>query len=311
MSAPTRPPLTEAERAQRRALERELTVRAVEALRSSDGWQAWLRVRARTGLRRYSVRNQLLVALQDPNATRVAGFRAWLALGYCVRKGQTSRIRVWARCEPSRKRLQAWRDAGADPDHKPKALYRLEAVFDRAQVDPLPPPAVPAPLEPPIAPITGDTLAWALPVLEAFAGELQVTVGSEPMAEGHDGYYHPSERRIALNPAIAINQQAAALAHELAHALVRLDHHDDDPLLDYATEELVAESVAYAVCGFLGLDTADNSIPYLAGWSEQAEADAFERIAALVDRLARRLENALQPDDPGVGAAGAAATRTV
>lgn len=85
-------------------------------------------------------------------------------------------------------------------------------------------------------------------MLDAFAGELDVTVGREPMAEGRDGYYHPGKRRIALNPAIAVNQQAAALAHELAHGLVRLDHHDDDPQLDYATEELVAECVIFSPC---------------------------------------------------------------
>ena len=64
----------------------------------------------------------------------MAGFRAWLALGYCVRKGQTSRIRVWARCEPKTK-LQAWHDAGADPHERPKACYRLEAVFDTLSRD--------------------------------------------------------------------------------------------------------------------------------------------------------------------------------
>ena len=83
--------------------------------------------------------------------------------------------------------------------------------------------------------------------------------------------------------------------HELAHALVRLDHQPDDPELDYATEELVAESVAHIVCGFLGLDTAGNSIPYLAGLVRgHAAADAFEQIAALVDRLARRFEDGVR-----------------
>ena len=132
---PTKRRLSEAERAQRRAQDRELTIRAIAQLRTSDGWQDWLRVRGRTGLRRYSVRNQILVALQDSDATRVAGFRAWLALGYCVRKGETSRIRIWARCEPSRKKLQAWRDAGANPAEKPKAFYRLEPVFDTLSRD--------------------------------------------------------------------------------------------------------------------------------------------------------------------------------
>src|SRR3954447_19644422 len=168
-STASRHPLSEAERAERRARDRELTSRAVAQLRTSPGWHAWLRVRARTGLRRYSLTNQLLIALQDPDATRVAGFRAWLTLGYSVRKGETCRIRVWARCEPSQRKLQAWRDAGANPSEKPKPFYRLEAVFDRAQVAPRPARAGRGPLAPPIAAIDGDTLAWALPLLGAFA----------------------------------------------------------------------------------------------------------------------------------------------
>lgn len=65
----------------------------------------------------------------------MAGFRAWLSLGYCGRKGERCRIRVWARCVPSRKRVQAWRDAGADPAERPRAFYRLEAVFDTLSRD--------------------------------------------------------------------------------------------------------------------------------------------------------------------------------
>jgi antirestriction protein ArdC len=298
--------LTEDERAQRRARERELTAHAVAQLRTSPGWQAWLRVRSRTGLRRYSLRNQLLVAVQDPDATRVAGFRAWLSLGYCVRKGETCRIRVWARCEPSRRRLQAWRDAGADPTAKPKPFYRLEAVFDRAQVEPLAAPARPAPLDAPIAPIHGDTLGWALPELEAFAGGLGVTVSWEALRDGCDGVYRPKERRITVATAVSVNQQAAALVHELAHALVDLDHQDNDPELEYASEELVAESVAFIVCGSLGLDTAGNSVPYLASWAEHTPEDAFERVAGLVDRLARRLEDTLKPAESAEETAPAA-----
>jgi hypothetical protein len=89
--------LSDEQRSERRRQQQQLTEQAVEQLRSSSGWQRWLTVRARVGLRRYSLNNQLLIALQDPTATHVAGFRGWLALGYCVRKGQTSRIRVWAK----------------------------------------------------------------------------------------------------------------------------------------------------------------------------------------------------------------------
>jgi hypothetical protein len=63
------------------------------------------------------------------------------------------------------------------------------------------------------------------------------------------------------------------------------------------------------VCGFLGLDTSANSIPYLAAWREDTPADAFERVAGLVDRLARRLEDALDPS--GQAPSGAAQASTV
>ena len=172
MAKPTRSALTDEERAERRQREQQLTEQAVAQLRSSTGWQRWLQARSTAGLRRLSVRNQLLVCLQDPSATHVAGFRAWLALGYCVRRGESSHIRVWAPCPPSKKKLQAWRDAGAVPADRPRTYFRLEAVFSATQVDPLPPPAEPAPLNPPIAEVQGDSLAWARQPLEQLAGEL-------------------------------------------------------------------------------------------------------------------------------------------
>jgi len=107
MTRTKRPPLTDEQRAERRQQEQQLAEHAVAQLRSSDGWQRWLTVRARAGLRRYSVRNQLLIAFQAPEATHVAGFRAWLALGYCVRRGETSHVRVWAKRALLRQ-MQGW-----------------------------------------------------------------------------------------------------------------------------------------------------------------------------------------------------------
>ena len=62
------------------------------------------------------------------------------------------------------------------------------------------------------------------------------------------------------------------------------------PSLEQAAEELVVESVAYTVCGALGLDSSGYSIPYLASWSTEGEIDIIERTAELIDRLARRIE---------------------
>lgn len=309
MAKPTRPALTDQQRAERRQREQQLTQQAVAQLRCSTGWQRWLTVRAQVGLRRYSLRNQLLIALQDPAATYVAGFRAWLHLDYSVRKGETSRIRVWAPCPPSKKRLQAWRQAGANPDDRPRTYFRLEAVFSQAQVEALPPPAQPAPLGPPIAEVQGDSLAWARGPLQQLAGELGYSVTYRTLPKERGGSCDPQAKVLTINDDASVNAQVDVACHELAHALVRVDRHDDDPRLDYAAEELVAESVAHIAVSFVGLDTGASAVPYLASWAESAAPDTFEQIAQLVDRLARRLEDALGAgvdaplDEPGVATA--------
>jgi hypothetical protein len=80
--------LTEAERDQRRARDRKRLKQACEQLLSSEGWHRWVRARARNGLARYFVSNLCLILLANPDASFVAGFKAWLELGYCVRKGE-------------------------------------------------------------------------------------------------------------------------------------------------------------------------------------------------------------------------------
>ena len=63
-----------------------------------------------------------------PTATRVAGFRGWLKLGYAVQRGERS-IKVWAPCPPSRKQLERWQQDGGDADQRPRTYFRLVPVF--------------------------------------------------------------------------------------------------------------------------------------------------------------------------------------
>lgn len=281
--------LTDDQRAERRAQDRETAMAAVRALETSDGWKGWLKVRRR--FHSYSLGNQLLIAMQRPDATRVAGFRAWLALGYSVRKGEKA-IRIWTPIPPSQQKLEAWRQAGADPAAKPRTFFRLGPVFDRSQQE-LPPPAEPAVLDAPVEPVVGDSLAWALPVLVQVGASIGSAVRVAPLADELGGFYEPGTRRIVVNARSSVNGQVATLIHELAHALLRHDREDGDPALSYAEEELVVESVAYTVCGAAGLDVAGQAIPYLASWSEQAELETIERTAKLIDRLARQIEDPL------------------
>jgi antirestriction protein ArdC len=285
-----RPP-TEEERAERRAAEREQMREAVEALRTSEGWQRWLKVRRH--FHAYSFHNQLMIAMQCPEATRVAGFRKWLELGYTVQKGESA-IRIWAPCPPSKKQVERWRKEGASPEKMPLTFFRLVPVFDASQVAPLPEsPGEPTPLEPPHEPIIGDGLADRLPALVEFADSLELEVVVESVPGAASGYHEPASGRIVLEevgPDFSANAQVSVLVHELAHSLVRIDRREEDPKLDYAAEEVVVELVAYSVCASLGLDSAGSAVPYVAGWSEQAQGDPIESYAELIDRLARRLE---------------------
>jgi hypothetical protein len=105
------------------------------------------------------------------------------------------------------------------------------------------------------------------------------------------------------------NRRVKTLVHVLAHAFVRADH-VGDPQLDGAAEELVIEAVAYSVCVSSGIDPGEFSISYLAGCSEQTPIATIERTGALIDRLSRRIEDAVHTVTiTDVGAApGASAT---
>jgi hypothetical protein len=219
----------------------------------------------------------------------VAGFRAWLKLGYCVTKGSTG-IRIWAPCPPSRRQLEAWQQAGADPAMKPRTGWRLASVFAQDQVAPLPPPATPVPLDPPIRAIEGSSHEQLIAPLIDLAGEIGYTVTFDGSPEG-DGYCQPRQRRIVISEHLAANGRLATLIHELGHAL--LAEATDKPVLCYAQEELVVESIAYCCCDTVGLDTSGNSIPYLSSWAESSSLEVLEQSAQLTDRLARRIEDAL------------------
>lgn len=159
---------------------------------------------------------------------------------------------------------------------------------------------MPAPLDPPIADLEGEDLAEAWTPLTAIAAAIGVTVELTDAIPG-DGRYTPDLKAIQVREAISPNQKVVALVHELAHALVREDTREGDPILTYAREELVAESVAYIVASGLGFDSSANSIPYLAAYAEQTGPEAWQLIAELTSRLAARIEEALHTPDPPQG----------
>src|SRR5207248_10712517 len=161
---PKRRPTTEHREARRREQLEQLR-QATTALLISDGWQRWLRTRSR--FHRYSLRNTLLIAFQCPHATHVAGFRRWLELGRCVRKGEKA-IRIFA---PVRYRRRDSEQTDGDEAQEQLVGFKVAAVFDVSQTEPLPG-VKPVPLDPPGEPVSGDTHAYLLAPLEQHAASL-------------------------------------------------------------------------------------------------------------------------------------------
>jgi len=85
---------------------------------------------------------------------------------------------------------------------------------------------------------------------------LQLAAAVQELTDGRGGCYRPHTRAIVLNAERSINQRVSTLVHELGHALLRLEREEEDPALSYPEEELVVESVAYTVCGGLGVNTS-------------------------------------------------------
>lgn len=278
-------PLSDEERARRRAEDRDRLEQAARALLTSDGWQQWVRVRSRNGLSRYSLRNQLLIALQAPHASFVAGFHAWHDLGRTVTKGQRG-IRILAPM-PLRDRDETATRKTADDGDKVRTLFKSVAVFDVSQTEALPD-REPVVLEPPSQPITGDNHAHLLVPLTTFAAELDYRVEQRTLPGSAGGWCDAEQRLIVVDASKPGNARVRVLVHELAHAL-GIGYTE----LGRERAEVMVDCVTYIVCGQLGLDTATESIPYIAGWGEDGALDAIQTYAQTIDDVARRIHDAM------------------
>jgi antirestriction protein ArdC len=147
---PNNQPLTDQQRDERRRADRERIEHAAGALLTSDGWRRWIKVRASDGLSRYSLGNQMLIAIEcharGITPSYVAGFRAFLELNRCVRKGQKA-IHILAPVPVKQ------RDANGDETGERKVFFRAVPVFDVSMTDPLPD-TQPVALTPPSQPIS-------------------------------------------------------------------------------------------------------------------------------------------------------------
>jgi hypothetical protein len=290
---------------------------AVGAFVDGPAWQQMLTVAAR--FHRYSPNNILLIGLQAPDATRVAGYRTWSQLGRQVRRGERGIailapvVRRPARRERAGTEPEVAAAADIDrpaagpaapdtpgntghssrqPDGRgrsaagPVCGFRVTHVFDISQTD--------GPPLPEVRPVLLDGAAplglWADLLDRIDAAGFTFTYADLAPANGLTDHL---TRTVSLRPDLSGAQKVKTLAHELAHVLL---HQPDTlpPGLDRASVEVEAESVAYIVTAAQGLAAGDYTVPYVAGW---AGGDR-DLIAATTDRVLSCARTILATADP-------------
>ena len=253
---------------------------ACNELRSSEGWQRFAKARAL--LRGYSLNNTLLILAQRPDATTVASFRHWSELGRQVRRGERS-LRIWA---PSVRRE---RDEATGDETTSVRAFVLVPVFDISQTD-----GPPLPEPPPAIPLSGDSHVHLLHGLERQASEAGYVVERRAQLPGHaEGFVDHRSRQIVLSSGLGPNGQVAVLVHELAHV-----HGARYQEFGRAGAEVVAETAAFVALSAVRLDTAGQSVPYVAGWAEAAPKE-MAAYGEAVHEIAGRLERGLGIEESG------------
>jgi antirestriction protein ArdC len=245
----------------------EVLEAGIRDLTSSDRWTAWLESAAK--FHHYSFGNQMLIALQRPDASRVAGFKAWQSMSRQVRKGEHG-IRILAPM------VLAKKDDEGNATGESFMRFRSVAVFDIAQTDGDELPEIAFNL-------TGDGPDGAWSALERFADSIGFTVTVEPTGEAN-GWCKHSEMAITVKDTNEPAMQVKTLAHEIGHALMHEPTTFDLGENARALKELEAESVAFVVCRALGLDTGDYSFGYVAGWAHGGD-EAAKALKACAGRI--------------------------
>lgn len=228
--------------------------KAVESIVSGEDWQRMLRTASK--FHSYSFNNQLLIFLQRPDATRVAGFRKWQEMNRFVRKGEKS-IQIFAPCKYKTKVED---DNGDEQTLQQLRGFRVVHVFDISQTDGEELPDLDA-VRPKVLDGDAPEGIWNVLVSQANAAGFEVTRNQKGSENGYCDFLN---RTIAVRPDVAPAQAIKTLIHELAHALL----HGDERPSSREIAEVEVESVAYIVCNALGLDSGEYSFPYVTRWAE-------------------------------------------
>ena len=274
----------------------------ITELFESERYREYLRVMSK--FHNYSINNTLLIAMQKPDASLVAGFSAWKNnFGRNVMKGQKG-IKIIApspykvkqemkKIDPHTQQPIIGKDGKPVTEEKEITIpaYKVVSVFDVSQTEgkELPDIAVDE--------LTGDVERYR-DFFAALEKTSPVPIGFEQIPGSSHGYYHLEDKRIAIQEGMSELQTLKTAIHEIAHAKLHdidlnAPENEQQPRVDRRTREVEAESVAYTVCQHYGLDTSDYSFGYVAGWSSGRELSELKSSLETIRSAAAEIINSI------------------
>ena len=266
----------------------EILEDGVEKVLDGEQFKRYLAFSAR--FHSYSASNCLLILVQRPNATRVAGYRRWQEFGRQVRRGEEG-LKILAPI------FRTVEDEEGGEKRRVPSSFKVVKVFDVSQTDPIPG-AEPLPEEPRPRLLRGDSeaarsLGQALLAL-CESESVPVTEDDaklQALSPGANGVYLLAERSIYLKSTLSADGRAKTLAHELAHHLLHRDAAATEA--DRPTFETEAEGTAYAVLSYFGVDASEYSFAYVARWagSKEVVKAALSKIQKTVRTMIETLED--------------------
>ena len=271
----------------------------IKALFQSDNYAQYLQTMSR--FHRYSVNNQVLIHIQKPDATLVAGFNKWKnQFGRNVVKGEHG-IKIIAPT-PFKKKIEQEK---LDPDTQLPVLdadgkvvteektiqipmYRPVTVFDVSQTEGKPLPQLAHDL-------AGNVANYEI-FMEALRRSSPVPISIEVMNGKMDGYFDLEHQDIAIRKGMSEVQTVSAVIHEMGHAMLHnrtkeAEQTAEQEKLSRNTEEVQAESISYAVCAYYGIATGENSFGYIASWSKDKTLPELRESLEIINKTAGGLIN--------------------
>lgn len=274
---------------------KEITERleqGVQELFTSERYREYLNTMAK--FHNYSFNNTLLIAMQRPDATLVAGYQAWQKkFNRHVLRGEKG-IQIISPA-PIREKEEVEK---IDPETNEPILkangqpeteiiehviprFKVATVFDVSQTEGEPLPDLGG------ADLTGQVADFTV-FMEAIRNVSPVPIRFAEIEGTSHGYYHNTDKEIVIKSGMSESQTMKTAIHEVTHALL----HDRDLMeeqgieKDKMTKEVEAESVAYIVCQHFGLDSSEYSFPYIAGWSSDRDMKELRTSMDLIRRTA-------------------------